>query len=344
MPSPVPRREPWLIAEGRPARARNASLLGIILLAAALVLPPWSGAQGQTAKVADVSWEPATLSQGTLVRLGVRPAPSRPGVGEVTTVTATLAGEPVHFHLGEDGLYLALAGLPFGAESRLPLLIHIRREHWTDTLTVNLPVAAGRYPSERLTVAPRFGREPDRATAARIKRENGLAREVGRHSHETPRLWEPLFILPGAGALTARFGTARSFNGRIQSRHMGTDFAGRVGDPVRAPSTGVVALIDHFYLAGTVLYLDHGEGLTTGYFHLSEVDVAPGDTVRAGQVIARVGQSGRVTGPHLHWVMRYGTISVDPLSLSALGLLEGAPSPASGPHGSLGSAPAGGGQ
>jgi len=296
------------------------------------------------AAAADVSWEPATLSQGTLVRVGVRPAPGLPEAGSVTAVVATLAGEPVHFHRGEGGLYLGLAGLPFGAGSGLPLVVQVRREHRTDTLTVELPVTAGHYASERLSVAPRFGREPDSATAVRIGRENALARGIGRRSHETRRLWRPPFILPGAGVVTARYGTARRFNGRVQSRHMGTDFAGRVGDPVRAPAGGVVALIDHFYLAGTVLYLDHGEGLTTGYFHLSGVDVAAGDTVRAGQVIARVGRSGRVTGPHLHWVMRYGAISVDPLSLALLGLLKGAPSPLSAPRDTLGRDLPGGGK
>jgi murein DD-endopeptidase MepM/ murein hydrolase activator NlpD len=79
-----------------------------------------------------------------------------------------------------------------------------------------------------------------------------------------------------------------------------------------------VALAADFYLAGKAVYLDHGGGLVTGYFHLSRAEVAPGDTVRAGQRIGAVGRSGRVTGPHLHWIMRYGTISLDPMSLVRL--------------------------
>ena len=75
----------------------------------------------------------------------------------------------------------------------------------------------------------------------------------------------------------------------------------------------MVALVANFYLAGHAVYLDHGGGLVTGYFHLSRVDVAAGDTVAAGQIIGAVGRSGRATGPHLHWIARYGGITVDPM-------------------------------
>jgi murein DD-endopeptidase MepM/ murein hydrolase activator NlpD len=81
----------------------------------------------------------------------------------------------------------------------------------------------------------------------------------------------------------------------------------------------VVALVADFYLAGRAVYLDHGAGLVTGYFHLSQASVAQGDTVAAGQRIGAVGRTGRVTGPHLHWIVRYGGISVDPMTLVELG-------------------------
>jgi murein DD-endopeptidase MepM/ murein hydrolase activator NlpD len=104
----------------------------------------------------------------------------------------------------------------------------------------------------------------------------------------------------------------------VQSRHLGTDFAGTVGSPVRSAGPGVVALVADFYLAGRVVYIDHGAGLTTGYFHLSRIAVKPGQPVVGGQTIGAVGRSGRVTGPHLHWVARYGAISIDPMSLLKL--------------------------
>ena len=112
------------------------------------------------------------------------------------------------------------------------------------------------------------------------------------------------------------------YNGEVQGRHLGTDFAGAIGAPVRAAGRGVVAMVANFYLAGRAVYIDHGGGVVTAYFHLSRADVLEGDTVVAGQRIGAVGRSGRVTGPHLHWVARYGAISVDPMSLLQL---EGAP-------------------
>jgi murein DD-endopeptidase MepM/ murein hydrolase activator NlpD len=108
----------------------------------------------------------------------------------------------------------------------------------------------------------------------------------------------------------------------VTSRHLGTDFAGATGTPVKAAGRAVVALVAHFYLAGRAVYLDHGGGLVTGYFHLSRVSVAAGDTVAAGAVIGAVGRSGRATGPHLHWIARYGAITVDPMSLFALPRVE----------------------
>ena len=101
---------------------------------------------------------------------------------------------------------------------------------------------------------------------------------------------------------------------------MGVDFAGRRGASVRAANRGVVALVADLYLSGTTVLIDHGAGLVTGYLHLSRVLVAVGDTVARGQQIGEVGASGRVTGPHLHWLAAYGGITFDPLGLVGLDL------------------------
>jgi murein DD-endopeptidase MepM/ murein hydrolase activator NlpD len=169
-----------------------------------------------------------------------------------------------------------------------------------------------------LRVAPAFGREPDSALAARIRRESERANAVAVASHETPRLWTAPFRHPRASRITSGFGRGREFNGTITSRHMGTDFAGATGAPVRAANRGVVRLVGSFYYGGNVIYVDHGEGLTSAYLHLSRQLVAEGDTVERGQVIGRVGATGRVTGPHLHLIIRYGRVTVDPLSLFSL--------------------------
>src|SRR4029079_10679872 len=159
---------------------------------------------------------------------------------------------------------------------------------------------------------------PDSALAARLERESARAAEVAERSHATPILWTKPFTLPRPSRITSGFGRGREYNGTITSRHMGTDFAGATGAPVRAINDGVVRIVDSFFLGGNVIYLDHGGGLTSAYLHLSKQNVAVGDTVKRGQIIGRVGATGRVTGPHLHLIVRYGTITVDALSLFAL--------------------------
>jgi murein DD-endopeptidase MepM/ murein hydrolase activator NlpD len=180
---------------------------------------------------------------------------------------------------------------------------------------LRVPTRDGAYPLERLTVAPRFTASPDSALLARQRREASMAAEVSRAAHGTPRLFTEPFMAPRTSRITSGFGGGRTFNGTVTSRHMGTDYAGAVGAPVRAANRGVVRLVEAFHLGGNVIYLDHGEGLVTAYLHLSRQRVAVGDTVQRGDVIGEVGATGRVTGPHLHLILRYGNITVDPESL-----------------------------
>ena len=251
--------------------------------------------------------EPAEPVGGSLFRLTVGGAPP----GELRGV---LAGEPLHFHAGRRGS-TALAALPLDGARAGALTLIIRRPNGSpDTVSRSLPGREASRPAERLRVAPRFA-EPDTAATRRIEGEVAEARAIARAAHGTPRLWTAPFLPPRPGRVTSSFGGGRTFNGRVLSRHLGTDFAGAVGAPVRASNRGVVALVADFYLAGHAVYIDHGEGITTGYFHLSRGLVQAGDTVARGQIIGRVGQSGRVTGPHLHWTARYGELPVDPLSL-----------------------------
>jgi murein DD-endopeptidase MepM/ murein hydrolase activator NlpD len=147
---------------------------------------------------------------------------------------------------------------------------------------------------------------------------------VARAAHDTPRQWSEPFLRPRDTRITSGFGHGREFNGEVQSRHMGVDLAGAVGTPVRASNRGIVALVGDFFAAGNAVYLDHGSGLVTAYYHLSAADVEEGQVVERGEVIGRVGATGRVTGPHLHWVARYGTVTFNPLGLLEL---EPPPSP-----------------
>jgi murein DD-endopeptidase MepM/ murein hydrolase activator NlpD len=228
-----------------------------------------------------------------------------------------VAGEPIHFKYSRARPFRALVAVPVEAPDSLPLTLFLEQPGRSDTLSLFLPVGRAGYASEMLSVLPAYAR-PDSAASARIQSEIRRSREVSHRSQARPRIWRGPFRLPRRSRITSRFGTARVYNGEVQSRHLGTDFAGAVGAPVRSAGRGVVALVANFYLAGRTVYIDHGAGLVTGYFHLSRADVRVGDTVRAGQRIGAVGQSGRVTGPHLHWVARYGAISVDPMSLLRL--------------------------
>jgi murein DD-endopeptidase MepM/ murein hydrolase activator NlpD len=101
----------------------------------------------------------------------------------------------------------------------------------------------------------------------------------------------------------------------VKSRHNGLDFGGGIGAPVKSANDGIVALTGSFYLGGNCVYVDHGAGLVTAYLHLSKRTVKVGQQVKKGQLIGRIGATGRVTGPHLHFITRYGAISVNPLSL-----------------------------
>jgi len=289
---------------------------------------------------AAVRLEPAVIRQGTFIRVTV--VPQSPAAFAAFLVTGKLAGEPLHFLPGAEGTWSALAPVPVGAAALLIGHLALIAARQADTLSFDVPVTDGNFATEKkLTVAPKFGRAPTSTEARRINADNARARAVGRAAHDTPRFWTQPFELPRPSRISARFGDGRVFNGQVQSRHLGTDFKGQVGEPVLAANRGVVALVTDFLLAGTVVYVDHGQGLTTGYFHLSQALVGVGDTVQRGQLIGRVGNSGRVTGPHLHWVFRFGATNLDPLSLESLGLLIVPPSQAPVTHDSLESSPTG---
>ena len=261
---------------------------------------------------------PTRPQPGSIVRLALRGAAA--SADSVVAVRGSLAGEPLHFVRGDSAIFRTIGGVPVEAEGSIVARAFIERASGAvDTVTARVAIARVPPPvSQRLAVDTRFSRPLDSATAARVERENAQARDVGRKAHETPRLWTKSFLLPRSSTITSRFGTGRVFNGAVTSRHLGVDFRGAVGSPVRAANRGVVALVGDFFLAGNVVYIDHGAGVVTGYFHLSDVRVAQGDTVERGQEIGLVGATGRVTGPHLHWTSRYGALTVNPMDLTEL--------------------------
>ena len=232
-----------------------------------------------------------------------------------------MAGEPLHFHSDTLGMERAFGAIPIEASDSVVARAYVHLASGAvDTLraVLSFPHRPNPTAARRLRVSKVFTARPDSLTAARIERENEEARAVGRRAHTTPELWTQPFIRPRSARITSSFGSGRVFNGRLTSSHGGVDFAGQPGDPVRAANRGVVALVENFFLAGNVVYVNHGGGIVTGYFHLTQANVAVGDTVERGQEIGLVGATGRVTGPHLHWSARYGEHTFDPMGLITL--------------------------
>lgn len=178
-----------------------------------------------------------------------------------------------------------------------------------------LRVAGRSFPVQRLRVAPRFA-EPDSAALVRVAAERRrMERALATRSPE--RLWGGAFVSPVAGGSGRGFGARRVLNGRPSAPHTGLDIGAEEGAPVVASNAGVVVLADTLYLAGKTVVVDHGLGLLTTYSHLSQKSVLVGDRLERGQMLGRVGATGRVTGPHLHWAAHVNGARVDPLSLMA---------------------------
>ena len=157
----------------------------------------------------------------------------------------------------------------------------------------------GKYPEERLTVSGRFT-SPSAEQRARAKRE-GRAVARAKKVISEQRLWQCPLLRPVPGRITSVFGLRRYFNGQRRSPHSGVDFDTLEGEPVYACAKGRVILADDHFYSGKAVYLDHGQGVISMYFHLSKLLLDPGSQVEAGELIGLAGSTGRVTGPHLHF-------------------------------------------
>jgi murein DD-endopeptidase MepM/ murein hydrolase activator NlpD len=163
-----------------------------------------------------------------------------------------------------------------------------------------ISVRTGKFPTERLKVAPNFV-EPNPEQAAKAAEDQKKLRAI--YATVTPeKLWTGSFRIPLDGVKTGgNFGKRRVLNGKSNSPHSGVDLPSPTGTPVHATQSGRVVLAEELYFAGNTVVIDHGFGIYTLYGHFSEIDAKVGDEVKAGDVIGKVGATGRVTGPHLHW-------------------------------------------
>lgn len=240
---------------------------------------------------------PASVPQGALV-IGKVPAGSEVRYGN-RVLRVTPYGSVV---------------LGVGRDEKGPLTIAVREQDGTSQ-RIDIVVTPRDWPIERINGVPPSTVNPPPAIAARIKREQ--ARVVAVRTRDDARTdFTQTFIWPVRGRLSGRFGNQRIYNGTPKSAHSGMDIAAASGTPVKAPAAGVVTFADpDLYLTGGTLVVDHGHGISSNFLHLSRINVNVGDRVEQGQVVAAVGATGRVTGPHLHWGMNWFDVRIDPLLL-----------------------------
>lgn len=185
-----------------------------------------------------------------------------------------------------------------------------------DGLRERLHIGLGEYPYsvQRLEIKDRSRVDLSPENLARVQRENALIAKLwgrqGKSRFSLP-LGAPLEDMPAGG----RFGAKRIINGEPRSPHTGADYAVPQGTPVLAVEDAVVALAGEFFFSGNAVFLDHGNGLISMYFHLHEMFVEQGDEVSRGRPIGTVGSTGRSTGPHLHFGIRWQGERVDPALL-----------------------------
>ena len=238
---------------------------------------------------------PASVSQGALVIGKVAPGSTVRHAGRVLRVTPYGS---VVFGVGRDA-----AG---------PLEVEITPAKGSGHVRA-IAVLPRAWPVEHVDGVPPKTVDPPPAIAERIRREQAQvtaarARDDARADFAAPFAW------PVVGRISGRFGNGRVYNGKPGAGHSGMDIAAPAGTPVKAPAAGVVTFAaPDLYLTGGTLLLDHGHGVSSNFLHLSRIDVAVGERVAQGQVIAAVGATGRATGPHLHWGINWFDVRVDPL-------------------------------
>jgi len=279
--------------------------LGLLQPGQELLIPPPTLAITGSPTFPLVRTEPEPVVQGQTLLVEVQS-------DQALTLTATSLGHHLHFVPGEGG-YWALLGIdaltPPGA---YPLTLVLTETVTGDRLTMHetLTVTRGSFGTCNIVIpADRKGLlDP---TLARQEREKVNAVFAGWRNEQ---LWQGAFQYPLAGELltTAPFGQRRSYNGGpVSSYHTGHDYDVEVGQPVYAPADGIVALAEPLQVRGKVVIIDHGLGVLTGFWHLSQIDVTAGHAVEQGQVVGLAGNTGLSTGPHLHWEMRVGGVPVD---------------------------------
>lgn len=208
------------------------------------------------------------------------------------------------------GRWWAVVGIGLQVDPAAPQSLEVRAADGS-ARTLAFGLRPKRYAEQRLTVAPRHV-DPPPAELERIRRERAHLRGVLTHFDAGREPASLRLAVPVPGRRSSSFGLRRVYNGQPRSPHGGMDIAAPTGTPVRAAAAGRVLDLGDYFFAGQMVTVDHGQGLLTLYAHLSAIDCTVGQELRAGEVLGRVGATGRVTGPHLHFGVVLNGESVDP--------------------------------
>lgn len=287
-------------------RALRGILLFVGLLAVLL-----TAARAQSPAV---TLTPAVVVAGSpeLIRVEVRNA---------TGIDGEWLGRKLEFFRGRDGhVWFALAGADVEAvvgPSTLKITLHLKSGGVRE-LSETIPIEAAQYKISELTVEPKFV-SPGPEELKQIAEDKQLKDKIFAASATQP-LWSANFLAPVVAEPTDSFGPRRTFNGKLASIHKGMDFHAPSGTPVKAGNSGVVVLARPLYYEGGCVVIDHGLGLYTISMHLSRIEVKEGQNVATGDLVGLSGATGRVTGPHLHWAVRWQGAYLDPAKLLQLDL------------------------
>lgn len=270
--------------------ARRRCLQAAALLAGSALVPPLRAAEDGLPQ--------ARATPGGVLLLPLGAAPDRPQAWQ---------GEVPVLVVGDAAGWTAVLGVPLDAKTG-PDALRVLGDGGPVTLAYT--IMPHRYAEQRLTVAPGHVDLSPEALARHNRERAHQAALIARFSQPLPtglRMQAPV-----AGYRSSSFGLRRIFNGQPRSPHSGMDIAAPTGTPVRAPLAGEVVDAGDYFFNGNTVWVDHGGGLLSMLCHLSRIDVAPGQAVRAGDLLGAVGATGRVTGPHLHWSVSLNRAMVDP--------------------------------
>jgi len=280
-------------------------------MAAVLVALLWTSdaaTSAQSPRPLRVSFTPVTIRQGEVVRVEIENA----GIDE--GLSATLLDQETSFELDErEGKWRAFFGIDLETEPGA-YTMEIQRRGSTMPAQRTVRVVPRKFRVRRLTVSREFV-DPPPETLEQIALDSRTLADA--YARISPRQWTRPFVPPVEGKASSNFGTRSYYNGQRRSPHAGVDFSAAPGTPIRAANHGTIALAAPLYFTGNTVVIDHGGRLFSVFAHLSAFNVKAGDVVAPHTIVGLVGDTGRVTGPHLHWSVRLNGARVDPLSLIA---------------------------